>query len=653
MHKAVSLSLLLFIILTNITPTTAQTSEPSNTAIASITLKQPISVEEAIQLVNRYELTPLMVEGDFSIGDEQLHDFFIIPPHTDSTIIKNSYIKQRLAFFVDISAAVDNAPSPSEKHSSELQSKMENQATAAKSIVNQQGILDVFVSKITLRGNSRSINKIVIDRPEEAITITDERSIPKTKPQNEQKPGTTVSSPNAIGISDNSRWNPEVGVSYVYPSQNGGRYSTQWMWWDEIPFSSEQTYEHDFFLYNYDNDGTYLNGNDTGYPGCFPVVEYAATTWPAESKPYLDTRFAANYVSCERDEMAYTIGAAQADKLTANTWHYTYIRTTDGNSGNDKFKLSAQLGHRTPSWCYTTWCSFGDDSRVLVPAWSSFVPGTRWWWARTASSCPGVYLAQYYNNRSLEGTPKFSRCEGPVNKNWGYSGPSYDVEPDNFSARWEGAFNFADDEYTFTAYVDDGVRVWIDDSLVLDKWFDQAATQYKFNHRMSAGNHKVKIEYFENGGLAIAQVRWQRYVSTQPIIVDEMSPGFTKGGIYWWDDWSRGINNHMYWTCANGNTVDSWAEWRPNLLVTGNYQVIVFIPNYHTNTTSAKYEIHHQYGVTTVALSQAPYYDQWVSLGTYAFVSDSSTYVRLTDATGEAPSCGIHIGFDAIAWIPK
>lgn len=41
------------------------------------------------------------------------------------------------------------------------------------------------------------------------------------------------------------------------------------------------------------------------------------------------------------------------------------------------------------------------------------------------------------------------------------------------------------------------------------------------------------------------------------------------------------------------------------------------------------------------------YYDQWVSLSTYAFVSDSSTYVRLTDATG-GTICGIHIGFDVL-----
>jgi hypothetical protein len=652
MRNAIRIAFLLVMILAGTPSAAAQPSGAGKTVLASISLKQPVPIQQALQSAIKNRVTILMVEADFLIGSQPLHDFYVVPPHTNATQIEQNYADQRMAFFADISSPIEKTPNFAEKHSAELQNTMETQAKAVSSAEFQQQAKIITISKMLLRGDANTINQLIADTPEAIATTADEKALSERKPQAEQGSADAAQKPDTASTADTSRWNPEVGVSYTYPHPNGGRYSYQWMWWDEIPFSSNQTYEHDFFLYNYNNDGTYLNGSDSGYPGCFPIVEYAATTWPAESKPYLDTRFAANYVSCERDELAYTIGAAQADKLTANTWHYTYIRTKDGNVDTDKFRLSGQLGHRTPSLCYSTWCSFGDESRTLVPAWSYSVPGTRWWWARTASSC-AVFLAQYFNNRALEGDPRFSRCEGSVNKNWGYGGPSYDVPNDNFSARWEGNFYFADDDYTFTAYVDDGVRIWVDDGLILDKWFDQSPTQYTFNHRMSAGTHKVKIEYFENGGQAIAQVRWQRYVATQPIVVDEMGAGFTKGGAYWWDDWSRGAGNHMYWTCVNGNVVDSWAEWRPNLLAGRNYQVIAYIPNYHTNTTSAKYEIHHQYGTSIVTLSQLPYYDQWVSLGTYSFAAGNGGYVRLTDATGETPSCGTQIGFDALAWIPR
>jgi len=145
-------------------------------------------------------------------------------------------------------------------------------------------------------------------------------------------------------------------------------------------------------------------------------------------------------------------------------------------------------------------------------------------------------------------------------------------------------------------------------------------------------------------------------VSSQPpqeVIVDERSSGFSKGGSYWQDDWSRGYNGHMYWTCVNGNVVDCWGEWRPNLPAARAYEVYAYIPDYHTNTNNARYEIHHRDGVTTVAKAQRPYSNVWVSLGTFNFNAGTSGYVRLTDATGEAASCSTHIGFDAIKWVPR
>jgi murein DD-endopeptidase MepM/ murein hydrolase activator NlpD len=136
------------------------------------------------------------------------------------------------------------------------------------------------------------------------------------------------------------------------------------------------------------------------------------------------------------------------------------------------------------------------------------------------------------------------------------------------------------------------------------------------------------------------------------VIVDERSSGFTKGGAYWWDDWSRGYSGHMYWTYVNGGVINSWGEWRPNLSAGRWYEVYAYVPDYHTDTTSARYEVHHQNGVSTVVRNQSPYYNQWVSLGTFYFAAGTSGYVRLTDATNEAAGSR-QIGFDAIKWVPR
>jgi PA14 domain len=60
--------------------------------------------------------------------------------------------------------------------------------------------------------------------------------------------------------------------------------------------------------------------------------------------------------------------------------------------------------------------------------------------------------------------------------------------------------------HTFTATADDGVRVYLDGTLVIDQWKDQSATIYTASRTVTAGNHELKVEYHENGGDAVAKV---------------------------------------------------------------------------------------------------------------------------------------------------
>ena len=47
---------------------------------------------------------------------------------------------------------------------------------------------------------------------------------------------------------------------------------------------------------------------------------------------------------------------------------------------------------------------------------------------------------------------------------------------------------------------DDGIRLWIDDKLIIDDWRLHGAEYNKKNIDMKKGYHKIKIEYFEAGG---------------------------------------------------------------------------------------------------------------------------------------------------------
>ncbi|HEY2958684.1 MAG TPA: PA14 domain-containing protein [Actinomycetota bacterium] len=129
--------------------------------------------------------------------------------------------------------------------------------------------------------------------------------------------------------------------------------------------------------------------------------------------------------------------------------------------------------------------------------------------ADAASSCPtGQYKASYFADQTLTGTPATERCEGAVNNDWGGgSPPGAGVGPDNFSVRWVGTRSFATTgTYTFTATADDGIRVYLDGMLLIDQWKDQSATTYTASLQVSAGDHEVTVEYYENGGDAVAKL---------------------------------------------------------------------------------------------------------------------------------------------------
>ena len=60
-------------------------------------------------------------------------------------------------------------------------------------------------------------------------------------------------------------------------------------------------------------------------------------------------------------------------------------------------------------------------------------------------------------------------------------------------------FTFAAGTYTFTAVDDDGVRLWVDGTPVIDQWQDQAESPPRRGTiALGAGTHEVKVEYYES-----------------------------------------------------------------------------------------------------------------------------------------------------------
>jgi glucose/arabinose dehydrogenase len=143
-------------------------------------------------------------------------------------------------------------------------------------------------------------------------------------------------------------------------------------------------------------------------------------------------------------------------------------------------------------------------------------------------TCPkGQFKADYFNSIDLSGAPAYQACEPSISNDWSFDNPAPGLPQDNFSVRWTGTHTFAAGQHRFTATTDDGMRIWLDGQPVIDKWFDQGPTTYTATVNVTAGDHEVKVEFYEHTGTAVAQVSWQPAGSPPTAVIDAPATGTT------------------------------------------------------------------------------------------------------------------------------
>ena len=118
-------------------------------------------------------------------------------------------------------------------------------------------------------------------------------------------------------------------------------------------------------------------------------------------------------------------------------------------------------------------------------------------------------LGEYFNSTNLTNRAT-TRIDRRIGFNWEQGRPLPEVGVDNFSIRWTGQIEARFSEtYTFTTSSDDGVRLWVNDRLLIDQFVDQPATQHTGQIDLEAGvRYNIRMEYYENAGEASAQLSW-------------------------------------------------------------------------------------------------------------------------------------------------
>ena len=123
------------------------------------------------------------------------------------------------------------------------------------------------------------------------------------------------------------------------------------------------------------------------------------------------------------------------------------------------------------------------------------------------------WLAQYYNNDALSGSPVLVRNDVDIAFDWGYGSPAWGVPNDHFAVRWSRKLWFEDGNYTFTLAADDGVRLWVAGNLLIDRWYGGEYSTTVTQH-LWKGQYEVVVEYFELEGIARAKLSWEKQMPT-------------------------------------------------------------------------------------------------------------------------------------------
>lgn len=124
--------------------------------------------------------------------------------------------------------------------------------------------------------------------------------------------------------------------------------------------------------------------------------------------------------------------------------------------------------------------------------------------------------ATFYPNKTLAGKPTLFSSgigdpSGAVNRQWFGGGPGGTIGSDTWSLRATGLITFPETgNFALRATSDDGVRVWVNDILMIDRWVPQAPTDTTGpDIAVTAGEtRRIRVEYFEDAGDATLQLKW-------------------------------------------------------------------------------------------------------------------------------------------------
>ncbi|MEL7145765.1 MAG: DUF5110 domain-containing protein, partial [Bacteroidota bacterium] len=89
--------------------------------------------------------------------------------------------------------------------------------------------------------------------------------------------------------------------------------------------------------------------------------------------------------------------------------------------------------------------------------------------------------------------------------------------------------------------VDDGVRLWVDNQLVIDEWRNQGATLYTHELELKKGQkYAIKLEYYQGGGSAVVNLGLKiPGQESKEEMLSKVDTVYLPNGTGWYDYWTN------------------------------------------------------------------------------------------------------------------
>ncbi len=157
-------------------------------------------------------------------------------------------------------------------------------------------------------------------------------------------------------------------------------------------------------------------------------------------------------------------------------------------------------------------------SVVIQPAGNATGTGLTGYYYNSTSSAinAGYNAAVLFNSANL----RLTRNDPTVDAVWNNISPGPGVNATYYTVRWLGQVQPQYSEtYYFVTRTNDGVKLWVNGQLIVDKWINQSATDWTGAIDLRAGVlYDIKMEYYQATGSGEAHLSWYSESQVKQII---------------------------------------------------------------------------------------------------------------------------------------